>query len=225
MRPCWQRAGGPTRPQCTFGGACRWTGTARRSQSQRQRQLHCVCFGASRPVHDVSPLPSTGVVCQPVLAGIKSRLIHVVKHDGVGSSMADTGTRSRRRESCHSAAPPSAASPGFNSDGERASAKWQPRRRPRHELRRDGGRRDGRLADLARCRTPQHGLPSKTMALITSDCGAMHCSPTRWPRSHRTAVQCTALQHDGPNHLGLRCNALPSDTMALITSDLCARQG
>ena len=35
----------------------------------------------------------------------------------------------------------------------------------------------------------------------------------------------TTLQHDGPNHLGLRCNALPGQQMALITSGLCARQG
>ena len=28
----------------------------------------------------------------------------------------------------------------------------------------------------------------------------------------------TVLQHDGPNHLGLRCNALPEHQMALITS-------
>ena len=27
------------------------------------------------------------------------------------------------------------------------------------------------------------------------------------------------LQNDGPNHLGLRCNASPEHRMALITSD------
>ena len=71
---------------------------------------------------------------------------------------------------------------------------------------------------------PQHGLPSDTMALITSDCAAM-----RLP-----------AQHDGPNRLGLcatsrtikeygfkplhRCGTPPqhglsSNTTALITSD------
>ena len=39
------------------------------------------------------------------------------------------------------------------------------------------------------------------------------------PFSH----QWTVLRHDGPDHLGLRCNALPWHQMALITSS-CARQ-
>ena len=31
------------------------------------------------------------------------------------------------------------------------------------------------------------------------------------------------LLHDGPNYLGLLCNALPQNKMARITSDLCCR--
>ena len=34
----------------------------------------------------------------------------------------------------------------------------------------------------------------------------------------------TITRHDGPNHLGLRCNALPEHQTALITSVLCALQ-
>ena len=48
---------------------------------------------------------------------------------------------------------------------------------------------------LVREHPQQHGLPPTAMALITSK------------------------QRDGPNHLGLRCNALPGQQMALITSD------
>ena len=33
------------------------------------------------------------------------------------------------------------------------------------------------------------------------------------------------LQHDGPNHLGLRCNAFKEHQLAPITSGLCALSG
>ena len=33
----------------------------------------------------------------------------------------------------------------------------------------------------ARCPPPQHGLSSKTMTLITSDCGATRSLSIRWP--------------------------------------------
>ena len=56
----------------------------------------------------------------------------------------------------------------------------------------------------------QHGLPSNKMALITSECGSpQHGVPS---------------QQDGPDHLGIRCNALPEHRMALISSGLCALQ-
>ena len=31
------------------------------------------------------------------------------------------------------------------------------------------------------CATPQHGLPSKKMALVTSDCGTMRSLSIKWP--------------------------------------------
>ena len=34
-------------------------------------------------------------------------------------------------------------------------------------------------------------------------------------------ISWTAARHDGPNHLGLCCDALPERRMALITSDAC----
>ena len=37
-----------------------------------------------------------------------------------------------------------------------------------------------------------------------------------WVRDPPTAW--TVLQHDGPDHLGLRCNAFPDHQMALIAS-------
>ena len=46
--------------------------------------------------------------------------------------------------------------------------------------------------------------PPDKMAPIASDCDAMRSPGSEWP--------------DGPNHLGLRYNALPSHRMALITS-------
>ena len=54
---------------------------------------------------------------------------------------------------------------------------------------------------------PQHGLQPHEMARITSDCDAM-LQPEH---------------QNGPNHLGLRCDAPPEHQMALITSD-CASQ-
>ena len=78
------------------------------------------------------------------------------------------------------------------------------------------------------------------MALITSDCGAM-CSPNiKWPESPRIVrpsekydvsqdghldrqellvMLQVRRRHDGPNHLGLSCDAIPEHQMALITSD------
>ena len=34
---------------------------------------------------------------------------------------------------------------------------------------------------LSRCGTPQHGLSSNTMALITSHCGTMRSLSIKWP--------------------------------------------
>ena len=41
----------------------------------------------------------------------------------------------------------------------------------------------GRRGDACLCRdsTPQHGLPSNTMALMTSDCGTMRSPSIKWP--------------------------------------------
>ena len=57
-----------------------------------------------------------------------------------------------------------------------------------------------------------------------SDLGFSAKSPRRGKFSDglvqvRDPTTWTALQHDGPNHLGLRLNALPGHQMALITSD------
>ena len=51
--------------------------------------------------------------------------------------------------------------------------------------------------------------PPRATRPARSGCG----SPATW----------TALQQDGPNHLGLRCNELPEHQMALIASG-CVRQ-
>ena len=48
---------------------------------------------------------------------------------------------------------------------------------------------------------------------------SMDYSPTRWPQSPRIAMRCAPIASNGPDHLGLRCDALPEHQMALITSD------
>ena len=54
-----------------------------------------------------------------------------------------------------------------------------------HEERDERGVMVLKVKESAWCGTPQHGLYSDTMALITSDCGAM-CSPSiKWPYSPR----------------------------------------
>ena len=61
-----------------------------------------------------------------------------------------------------------------------------------------------------------------TDAALASDLVALKSMGFNAVRKHQKVLDlttCTALQHDGPNHLGLRCNALPGHQMALITSD------
>ena len=63
--------------------------------------------------------------------------------------------------------------------------------------------------DLLTARSP--GRDFSRLFLTRSRCGHL---TTTW----------TVLQHDDPNHLGLRCNALPEHQMALITSG-CPSEG
>ena len=55
--------------------------------------------------------------------------------------------------------------------------------------------------------TSLHGLSSHKMALITSDCDAMRPPGSDWPESPR--ITWAVILHNGPNHLGLRCDAPP----------------
>ena len=61
------------------------------------------------------------------------------------------------------------------------------------------------------------GIHEHRMALIASE-----CAPFRFHDSELLVVRepttMTALQKDGPNHLGLRHNVLPAHQMALTTS-------
>ena len=77
-----------------------------------------------------------------------------------------------------------------------------------------------------------NALPEHQMALITSD--HVPFSHDRRPPSAVAVLQrrrCgapttwTVLQQHGPNHLGMRCNALPGHQMALITSGCAASAG
>ena len=54
------------------------------------------------------------------------------------------------------------------------------------------------LVVLPGAATPQHGLPSNTMALITSDCGAMRSLGSKWPQS--TRIVCPS--GGGPHQIG-----------------------
>ena len=58
------------------------------------------------------------------------------------------------------------------------------------------------------------------MALITSDCDAMHSLRIEWTESPRIVMRCTLCASNGPNHLGLcagqvrkDCN-LPPDALS-----------
>ena len=117
---------------------------------------------------------------------------------------------------------PTASSAFFNSNmlthparARAARRRWRPA----------PSRRISSARTLRGCVTPQHGLSSNKMALIPSDCGAMRSPSIEWPCSPRIVVQCAPRALNGPNHLGLRCDALPEHRMALITSGSAPLQG
>ena len=78
----------------------------------------------------------------------------------------------------------------------------------------EGSWREGQVRD-----PPQHRLPSKTMARITSECGATRFLSIKWPQSPRILCPSAArLRPDGlPRWVGLQRQA-PTRSPAALTS-------
>ena len=157
----------------------------------------------------------------------------IVQHDGpdhlelwLNQVCPTLTTRGRRSSAGSSKSRPAPASPAAASPTWRPSAatsaqtsstsratKAQPPRAARPSMvapvsRLQSASRQARAAACSASSTPRR------RAQVSMD-----NSPARWPESPRIAMRCTPRASNGPDHLGLRCDALLEHQMARITSD------